>query len=225
MTPEKGPKTILTLSASGQVARRIRLTTTIAAGRDASIVRLIKDGAKGSEVAREFGITRERVRQIWTRETGLPIPGIPPRQPIDRETVRVRRFWAKVHVVESGCWIWTGTIQPTGYGAAREPGRSGGYAHRAAYAMVKGPIPHGLQIDHLCRVPACVNPDHLEAVTPQENVRRGRNGILRVPRTECRKGHGPLAADGHCVDCRRVSNRLGSIRRAERRAAERLAAS
>ena len=47
------------------------------------------------------------------------------------------------------------------------------YAHRALYENVNGPVPYGLQLDHLCRVPSCVNPDHLEPVTPAENCRRG----------------------------------------------------
>lgn len=73
----------------------------------------------------------------------------------------------------NGCWLWTGTIERTGYGRFWLGGRQE-IAHRASYALLIGPIPEGLTIDHLCRVRACVNPDHLEPVTLAENIRRER---------------------------------------------------
>ena len=85
------------------------------------------------------------------------------------------RFWEKVD--KSGdCWLWTGAIT-NGYGVIHS-GATHVFAHRAAYEMSVQPIPEGLVIDHLCRVPRCVNPSHLEAVTHAENVRRG-NACLR----------------------------------------------
>ena len=66
------------------------------------------------------------------------------------------------------CWIWRGSLNQNGYG------RDGnGMAHRSYYERAHGPIPEGHTIDHLCRERACVNPDHLEAVTLKENTRRG----------------------------------------------------
>ena len=100
------------------------------------------------------------------------------------------RFWAKVEKTES-CWLWTGAIQPTGYGYFATPDTRPGrrqrhaYAHRLAYELLRGPIPEGLTIDHLCRVRRCVNPDHLEPVTIQENIRRQ----LRTSSDHCRNGH------------------------------------
>src|SRR6516164_7314046 len=72
----------------------------------------------------------------------------------------------------SGCWLWFGVQTKDGYG------RWGGganrkLAHRISYERAKGPVPIGMQIDHLCRVRCCVNPDHLEVVTPLENNARG----------------------------------------------------
>ena len=91
------------------------------------------------------------------------------------------RFWAKVSPEpNSGCWLWIGAIGRGGYGELRT-GRRGmlqAKAHRVAYELYKGPIPNGLQLDHLCRIPSCVNPYHLEAVTLAENIRRGLLGIL-----------------------------------------------
>lgn len=71
----------------------------------------------------------------------------------------------------NGCWIYTERKDTLGYGVFYF--KHVGYkAHRISYELVKGPIPKGLVIDHLCRIRSCINPDHLEAVTQAENVRR-----------------------------------------------------
>jgi len=81
------------------------------------------------------------------------------------------RFWRKVERNgEHGCWLWQGT-KTNGYGVTYAEGR-GFMAHRISYILSKGSIGRGMQIDHLCRQRSCVKPDHLEAVTPQENIRR-----------------------------------------------------
>ena len=78
------------------------------------------------------------------------------------------RFWAKVDKTET-CWLWTGG-QSAGYGRFGFKGRPNLGAHRFAYELLVGPIPPGLDLDHLCRVRNCVNPDHLEPVTRRENL-------------------------------------------------------
>lgn len=83
-----------------------------------------------------------------------------------------------------GCWIWKG-YKKDGYGHAQYDGKLH-QAHRLIYESLKGPIPEGLNLDHLCRNPSCVNPDHLEPVTQQENILRGLKGRMR---THCAKGH------------------------------------
>ncbi len=89
----------------------------------------------------------------------------------------------------SGCWLWTGTFAGKEYGQTFWNGKSA-YAHRTVYEILKGPIPEGLCIDHLCRVPSCVNPDRLEPVTMKENLRRGEHpGNGNKEKTHCPKGH------------------------------------
>ena len=86
------------------------------------------------------------------------------------------RFWDKVQCEpNSGCWIWVGNRNERGYGCMKVRGRQM-KAHRVSWMAYRGKIPDGLQIDHLCRVRLCVNPDHMEVVTCKENIRRGNTG-------------------------------------------------
>ena len=94
------------------------------------------------------------------------------------------RFWSKATIGNPDeCWLWQASLNPTGYGKFRYQGESR-LAHHIAYEQCTGPIPPNLILDHLCYTRACINPNHLEAVTQGENVRRAAKLI-----TSCPKGH------------------------------------
>lgn len=95
----------------------------------------------------------------------------------------LERLKARVVIDDNGCWIWTGSKYGNGY-ACFFNGDKNVTGHSAAYKLFVGPIPHGKELDHSCNVRACVNPDHLEAVTHTENKRRE---VER--RTHCSSGH------------------------------------
>lgn len=95
---------------------------------------------------------------------------------------------------ESECWEWTGKQYPNGYGQHRPNRRLKAFmAHRVVYELLVGPIPQGLDLDHLCRNRLCVNPEHLEPVTRSVNIRRGVAGANRTAwaatRRFCAHGH------------------------------------
>lgn len=81
---------------------------------------------------------------------------------------------------DTPCWIWQRTTLPAGYGRMG----ANNYAHRVYYERFVGPIPEGLVLDHLCNHPSCVNPAHLEPVTHQENIIRGRVRCPRIGRQQ-----------------------------------------
>ena len=91
------------------------------------------------------------------------------------------------------CWEWKGSVNTSGYGqhGSHKMPNSETLAHRKFYVMAHGPIPKGMQIDHLCRNKLCVNPDHLEAVNPKENLMRAPTQVTTVNanKTHCIHGH------------------------------------
>lgn len=118
------------------------------------------------------------------------------------------RFWSKVEKTE-GCWIWTAARNAKGYGYFRIGGRTR-KAHRLAYEDANGPVADGLVLDHLCRTPSCVRPDHLEAVTSAENTRRGEHGAQEA----CQRGHPFDEANTHTYRGRRVCRACRRARKA-----------
>lgn len=138
-----------------------------------------------------------------------------------------REFARWVRLVEidpDGCWTWVGCTTDDGYGRFKL-GNSAVGAHRVSYQHFVGPIPEGLQLDHLCRNRCCVNPTHLEPVTVRENVLRGNGpGGINARKTHCPSGH-PLEGENlemgrngdravrRCRTCRREQGRQSWRRR------------
>lgn len=116
------------------------------------------------------------------------------------------RVLAERSVVGPGsCRTWTGTRTANGYGVMRVL-RHRLYVHRLAYTLACGPIPDGLEVDHLCRNRLCVNPDHLQPVTTRENGLRGVGACATNARKEeCDHGHAYTAENT-------LTNRLGHRR-------------
>jgi HNH endonuclease len=120
-----------------------------------------------------------------------------------RSSDPVSRFYERILYAENGCWLWQGKISSSGYALLSIKGRYV-HVHRWAYEHFRGVIPEGLLIDHLCKHRSCVNPEHLQPVTYQENNQRAR--------THCWQGH-PFTAENTLIN---GSGRMCRICRHER---------
>jgi hypothetical protein len=135
----------------------------------------------------------------------------------------IDRFWHYVELSQgTDCWLWRGGLNGAGYGVFASGSRTDGslrsvMAHRYAYELLVGPIPDGLYPDHLCRIPACVRPTHIELVTPQVNTLRGIGpSAVNARKTVCSNGHAftpentwhdPKRNTRHCRACARERSR------------------
>lgn len=138
-----------------------------------------------------------------------------------------QRLWANIAQID-GHWMWTGTTDPNGYGFISVEGKML-RAHRVAYETFTGTeIPDGFHIDHLCRTPGCVNPVHLEPVTPRVNILRGISfSAVNAAKTHCKHGHefseentyiAPGSGQRRCRICLKEQHRrLAARRKAARR--------
>ena len=157
------------------------------------------------------------------RILGEPARCLPHHQARPTEGELVEAFWDRVEKMDpAGCWFWLGYMTRQGYGTFYPRGGLA-TAHRFAYELVKGAVPQGYVLDHLCRNRSCVNPEHLDPVTQKENVDRGLHGVLT---THCPKGHPyagenlALKKDGRGRRCRTCRREQGRIQRERRRAAD-----
>jgi hypothetical protein len=129
------------------------------------------------------------------------------------KSVRERIYERLVTDLATGCLIWPGSGQTSGYGQIYANGTMR-LVHRLTWELEHGPIPAGLEIDHLCRVRRCANPAHLELVTHRENIRRSASPLaVNAAKTRCDTGHEFNAANTgftrlgrYCIPCRRAGD-------------------
>lgn len=133
----------------------------------------------------------------------------------------MHRLAARTVESDSGCWIWTGQLDESGYGKFKMRGRRSTGSHRASWLVYRGDIPEGLVVDHLCRNRACVNPWHMDLVTVRVNTRRGEMAgrVGHAKDTHCKNGHPFSGANLYvyrersgyvrrvCIECRRRRSR------------------
>ena len=101
----------------------------------------------------------------------------------------VDRLMYRTALMDNGCWLWLGATNAKGYGHIRSVENGPLISvHRVAYELANGAVPEGLEVDHLCFERACLNPDHLEAISHTDNVRRGRHN-QNHGKAECINGH------------------------------------
>jgi hypothetical protein len=135
----------------------------------------------------------------------------------------LERWWAKVEKTDT-CWLWRGNLDRHGYGqfgALTDGERRNHRAHRWGYQQLVRPLDANETLDHLCRVHACVNPDHLEPVSHAENVARGDSGKHNADKTHCPRGHEyteantyrPKRGGRECRTCMRDRSRATMRRR------------
>lgn len=160
-------------------------------------------------------ICRGWCRTHYTRwyETGSTELGVRPPHRINYTTTPIEeRFWAKVQKTDNH-WYWTGAKTILGYGSLWDYERKGHkMAHRLSWEIANGSkIPDELHIDHLCRTPSCVNPEHIEPVTRKVNAQRGIAGKLAklrgLAQTHCINGHlrtDNIHKSGACKTCTKI---------------------
>lgn len=137
---------------------------------------------------------------------------------------RNRPIFERYEVAPSGCWSWAGGSYGNGYGRLASKRHGTPLAHRAFWIEHRGPIPDGLDIDHLCRNRLCVNPDHLEPVPHAVNMARGANSYSL--RATCKKGLHDITDPANiyvtrrgrqCKACWRINYRAAAARYRGRR--------
>lgn len=146
------------------------------------------------------------------------------KQPIPMNRRSLALFFSKIEVDYSGCWLWKAALSSSCY-----PTFAGENAHRVSYRWFVAEIPKPLTVDHICFVPTCVNPAHLQLLTRADNSRRQRRLMPLDALQECKYGHplpeslrvGNKRGGGiyrFCVLCKRESYKRHDLKRKGRAA-------
>lgn len=188
-----------------------------------TLARLWNSGATYREIGKHFNVSaiaaQRQAEQLRGRGWYLPFLS---------EIPLAERILRCVRETATGCWVWNRPVHNRGYAQIGQGGKQLP-AHRVSYEAFIGPIPAGLHIDHLCRVRACVNPGHLEPVTPRENCLRGFSPAAEKARqTHCKYGHEfsientlrLRSGARKCRACQRRRNDEYNAQRREERAAK-----
>lgn len=169
--------------------------------------------------------TYKRTRSALGHVKGEYHPFLPSHQHPSRQMTLEEKFWANVdRRGPDECWEWTGGKISAGYGHLIISKAEGSHrAHRYSYELLVGPIPDGLEIDHLCENRACVNPAHLEAVTHQTNMVRASTSLVGINarKTHCPRGHEYSPGNTYvqpnggrrCRECARIVKRAWTARK------------
>jgi len=165
---------------------------------------------RGARRCRECHAEGERLRRAKSKA------GLSPKTWLERVLERVEKT--------DTCWLWSGKLSAEGYGRLGH-GRKFHPVHRWIYEQLVAPVPKHLHMDHLCRVRHCVNPEHMEPVTPGENVRRGVSPIAKNSnKTHCPNGHQltkvAWANRRQCVTCQRRFGEAANEKLRQRKKAE-----
>lgn len=140
---------------------------------------------------------------------GTPAPTRGPRAPLTDWQASIlpeslpRHIRRSIAEGEGGCWLWTRSLSRDGYGWTSLNDKTY-QAHRLVFRLLRGEPDAGQVLDHLCRVRRCVNPDHLESVSPRQNLERSELTTTGMG-DKCTKGHPLVEWHGQrrCLTCRR----------------------
>ena len=137
------------------------------------------------------------------------------------DKLSLHRFQKNIELdLLEGCWLWKGSVNRDCYGTFWYEGKTR-LSHRMSYEHWNGPIPKGLQLDHLCRNRNCVYPQHMEPVTFAENQRRGIQRNQYMDKTHCVRGHEfnekntymkPNNGGRECRVCKNIRARMNKVK-------------
>jgi hypothetical protein len=183
----------------------------LSGAQERSVAESYRAGTSANDIATAFGVTNVTVYKTL-RRLGTSLRRVFVRMPIADRIAEAQK-----NPTPDGCWNWVWSRTRSGYGMVGSGGKVK-RAHRVVYELLVGPIPDGLQIDHLCRNKSCVNPAHMEPVTHRVNTLRGTAmSAIHAAKTHCPTGHAYDDANTHVYQGRRYCRACRVIRQRRKR--------